>query len=350
MLWAGNAVAQSTRRIAAYDGTPAADDHGFIHMPGTAAPGHLRGSFTAHNELTLGEFRLPATGEEAVRWRDRLDLLAQFGLGDRWALALAVPLALFQAAGDNATGPALPSTVLLDPQVRGRYRLFGATTDGAGERADGPGLAIAAAAHLPLGHDFSFAGEGALRAEVQAIADFQVLGAGVGAQIGLRHRFDHHNLEALRLRDALTYGLALKVPMPFWPLLAVITELQGASEFTGEPTHPLMWLLGARVHLDSWSVLATVGLGLRGQLASPDATLGLGIRYSPAAADSDHDGIDDDDDACPFLPEDRDGFEDDDGCEDPDNDNDWVPDLDDLCPNVEALEGQDADEDGCTDP
>lgn len=38
--------------------------------------------------------------------------------------------------------------------------------------------------------------------------------------------------------------------------------------------------------------------------------------------------------SCPWPVEDYDGFEDDDGCLDPDNDNDGVPDVDDLCPNV----------------
>ena len=70
----------------------------------------------------------------------------------------------------------------------------------------------------------------------------------------------------------------------------------------------------------------------------------------PAPADSDEDGIDDDSDECVHLPEDLDGFADDDGCPDPDNDNDLIPDADDLCPNDEALEGRDDDEDGCTDP
>ncbi|HEY0250939.1 MAG TPA: outer membrane beta-barrel protein, partial [Kofleriaceae bacterium] len=41
--------------------------------------------------------------------------------------------------------------------------------------------------------------------------------------------------------------------------------------------------------------------------------------------DSDGDGIPDDQDKCPNEPEDKDGFQDDDGCPDPDNDNDGVP-------------------------
>jgi outer membrane protein OmpA-like peptidoglycan-associated protein len=49
--------------------------------------------------------------------------------------------------------------------------------------------------------------------------------------------------------------------------------------------------------------------------------------------DSDGDGIPDDVDKCPLDPEDKDGFQDEDGCPDPDNDNDGIVDAMDACPN-----------------
>lgn len=49
--------------------------------------------------------------------------------------------------------------------------------------------------------------------------------------------------------------------------------------------------------------------------------------------DRDGDGIVDDLDKCPDDPEDRDGFQDDDGCPDPDNDGDGILDKNDQCPN-----------------
>lgn len=67
-------------------------------------------------------------------------------------------------------------------------------------------------------------------------------------------------------------------------------------------------------------------------------------------ADQDFDGILDAGDACPEVPEDRDGFQDEDGCAEPDNDGDGLSDVDDLCPaEPEDADGvQDAD--GCPDP
>jgi OOP family OmpA-OmpF porin len=49
--------------------------------------------------------------------------------------------------------------------------------------------------------------------------------------------------------------------------------------------------------------------------------------------DTDGDGIPDVLDKCPNEPEDKDGFQDMDGCPDPDNDGDGVPDTEDQCPN-----------------
>jgi hypothetical protein len=62
--------------------------------------------------------------------------------------------------------------------------------------------------------------------------------------------------------------------------------------------------------------------------------------------DNDQDGTADDADECPDEPEDADGFEDSDGCPDPDNDGDGVPDADDRCDGEVEPPGE-ADRDGC---
>jgi outer membrane protein OmpA-like peptidoglycan-associated protein len=49
--------------------------------------------------------------------------------------------------------------------------------------------------------------------------------------------------------------------------------------------------------------------------------------------DTDGDGIPDEIDRCPLDPEDRDGFQDEDGCPDPDNDGDGIVDSMDACPD-----------------
>lgn len=65
--------------------------------------------------------------------------------------------------------------------------------------------------------------------------------------------------------------------------------------------------------------------------------------------DPDMDGILSSADLCPADPEDMDGFQDVDGCPDPDNDGDSVMDVDDQCPNDPETRDGVADADGCPD-
>jgi outer membrane protein OmpA-like peptidoglycan-associated protein len=64
---------------------------------------------------------------------------------------------------------------------------------------------------------------------------------------------------------------------------------------------------------------------------------------------TDKDGVPDATDGCPSEPEDRDGYDDADGCPDPDNDHDGVNDDRDRCPNKAETNPRAADADGCPD-
>lgn len=114
---------------------------------------------------------------------------------------------------------------------------------------------------------------------------------------------------------------------------------------------PVETLFGA--HWDVWGpvqVFAGVGLGVLAAPGNPDARLFGGVRWSPrGGADTDEDGILDEDDQCPEDPEDKDDFEDADGCPDTDNDADGILDVDDQCPNDPEDVDQFEDENGCPD-
>jgi len=66
--------------------------------------------------------------------------------------------------------------------------------------------------------------------------------------------------------------------------------------------------------------------------------------------DPDNDGVTGEADKCPNEPEDKDGFQDEDGCPDPDNDSDGVPDTADKCPGEPEDKDNFQDDDGCPDP
>ncbi len=88
--------------------------------------------------------------------------------------------------------------------------------------------------------------------------------------------------------------------------------------------------------------------------ASLIALSGCGARSGPgptrSTLDLDADRLVGEEDRCPNNAEDEDGFEDDDGCPDPDNDQDGILDIDDFCPDEAEDQDQFEDEDGCPDP
>ena len=112
------------------------------------------------------------------------------------------------------------------------------------------------------------------------------------------------------------------------------------------------------VSLDPLDV-ATVMTSMRGSLTayscwpasallppSDPATQG---KEAAVITDPDGDGILADHDLCPDDPEDLDGFEDGDGCPDPDNDQDKIPDARDECLDIAETFNGCEDEDGCPD-
>jgi OmpA-OmpF porin, OOP family len=130
----------------------------------------------------------------------------------------------------------------------------------------------------------------------------------------------------------------------------VVGEVIGAIPLgTHENYQPLEAIGGVKLYLARNSFLSLgAGRGLSPNNGSnPDFRAFIGIVFEPNIGDRDGDGIKDDVDKCPDEPEDFDGFEDEDGCPDPDNDHDGIPDVDDKCPNIPEDKDGVEDEDGC---
>ena len=150
---------------------------------------------------------------------------------------------------------------------------------------------------------------------------------------------------------------------------------------------------GALVDLSrDWKLHAAAGLGLLEGFGVPTFRVLAGLRWEPSPHDPDHDGLKTSDkladkqreqldpnaattpespgavenvdavddaeraqairegyDACPGLPEDYDGVEDDDGCPEGDADGDGVLDYLDRCPHEDETINGFEDDDGCPD-
>lgn len=363
LLTAASAHAQDVQRF-----HPALSDTGFIGIESTRTPETLRGSVHVWSDLALGaiDLRLPGGRVTPVQQRLMLHVGGELGLGGRASVGVRVPVIAYQNGPFATNDPQV--FMLTDPQLWGRYRLIGASADDENEPQDGPGLAILGGVTLPLGKrekvvadDVTlpaavagrpFASDGYPRVDLTLLGDFHLLGAGAAAYVGYRHHFWHQDsvsASATGVSEEFTFGAALKTPVPAVPALAGVIELRGITGFQHAADTALELDLGGRLRLGAWLISFGGGFGLTNGVGAPDGRIFLGVYFVPPRSDSDHDGVDDSDDQCGFLAEDRDGYQDEDGCPDPDNDNDLVPDLDDKCPNQPAEEGRDDNEDGCTD-
>jgi len=103
----------------------------------------------------------------------------------------------------------------------------------------------------------------------------------------------------------------------------------------------------ALLHSRDVYVLAGVDVGLDDAVGVPMFEGVVTLGWAPRAHDSDGDGVPDDVDQCPELPEDHDGIQDDDGCPEDDADSDGVLDVDDACPLVPGVASNERTRNGC---
>jgi OmpA-OmpF porin, OOP family len=354
---------------------PALDENGFLGLDTSRTPGALRGSAFLFSDLAFDPVQIQSAGGASIRLRERLmlHLGAELGLWGRGAIAFYLPMVLQQHQElSDASGTRTRQNdvfAMADPQLSARFRFLGASMADANEPHDGPGLALQLGTALPLGQHSQvsadgmplpsreqmqpFTSDGAVRTDLALLGDFQVFGAGIGGSLGWRHHFwDPHSLVAsvTGVSDEMTFGAAIKLPIPPVPALSGVLEARGLTGFKSARDTALELDLGARLKLGDFLVVLGGGFGLTNGVGVPDGRIILGVYGSVPDDDQDKDGVPDARDACIYLPEDLDGFQDSDGCPDPDNDADLVPDVDDKCPNVAAEEGRDENEDGCTDP
>lgn len=336
---------------------PSPHTHDFFSTMGSHVPQHLRWSASAMFNFGLNPLVFvdtstsPDRRHEVVKEMLTLDLMGSLALVEWLDIGLAIPVFLYMngdGSGFASPTEALPVGALGDIRISPKLRIIRRDTDSRGHEKDGFGLAATFELGIPSGTT-SFVSDGFTFVPT-VIADYRISGFQIALNLGARIRAPGEEKFSFLTVD---HELLWRVGASYEVLdreLEVVAELYGAtSNFSGNSTY-LEGLIGGRYTLADLGVSVTLGGGsgfLQGY-GNTKFRLFAGVAYAePIERDADGDGFLDDLDKCPNSPEDKDGFEDKDGCPEPDNDRDGIADLKDKCPmDPEDKDGWE-DDDGC---
>ncbi len=336
-----------------------------LNLPTSTPIAHLRPTFGAFYHLADGLLKqrvLNADGGEATTtvlgMSHKLAISAGLGLAGWIDVGVTIPLVISQ---DIARAESLPTQQsrgafsVQDVRVGLRARLME-------PEATGLGLALGLMTFIPTGDPDAFTTDQAVRLEPKIIVDWRDgdlgLTVGLNLSVHVRPRRQLHNLVN---GDSFRWGMFVDIELGT-EQLHLLTSIFGSVGFEDnlDPSNlsdtvgdifnkPVEVVAAVRYWLPDEHVVIQLGggAGLTQGLGAPTWRLLAGIDYSPQDRDADDDGVTDSADACPKRPEDKDGFEDADGCPDPDNDADGVLDTDDRCPTVAEDMDRFQDTDGC---
>jgi outer membrane protein OmpA-like peptidoglycan-associated protein len=312
--------------------------------------------------LELGGQRVIGPGPDfpdaLLNERSVFDFQLGLGLADRFALVAEVPVIVWQEGFDPATPQSPTPTADLVTSGLGDLRITPKVVAVHIDEGYPVGLAFLANTTIPTGGVRSFMGEGNVTVQPMAVfevasdsvhdAKYLVRGAvNVGGRFKLPDRY-----RDVEFGSEFVYRVALSArPAPVFEIGGDLQGHVGGLRPAQVPTEILPWL---RFHgFDIAAFTAGAGFGVNPGLGAADfrlfGALTLGPKFDPLSLDRDGDGIPNKFDACINIPEDHDGFEDDDGCPEDDNDKDGLKDPVDACPNDPEDFDNFEDQDGCPD-
>ena len=350
--------------------SPAPGPGNYLHVDGARVGGHLVPAFGFHLDWAHRPFTLftvsCATDDETncqleevntplIRFIFAGHLSGAVAFADRVQVGLSLPVAWARGEGYEYTSTSGAPIIINngrdnvwndfaigDPRLSAKVRLFG----------DGDGLAFAVVG-------WGTAPVGALTADGRYVGEDTFTGGGhfaaqlvqdrfhVAANVGGVYR-PERVLFSTAVGSQITYAGVLGYDVT--PLFTVFGEVQGGSSLSqAVDENTLEARLAARLTQGDFAFDVAGGAGLVAGVGVPLFRIVGGMRWAPVRTDSDGDGVLDADDGCPSEREDRDGWQDEDGCPEVDNDGDELLDAEDRCPDEAEDIDEHEDEDGCPD-
>lgn len=356
------AAAQQAEGIDIQQFKPSIDIGGFTVVDDATTLPKLRPGFAFVFNVASNPFEVQgATAARAFGLVDGIvggDLAASLGLFDFWEVGVAFPIMQVPIETAFVSDPRIGGKDLAygvgDLRLQTRIRILDPATKAVG-------LAVIPFLTLPTGNSKAGLGRDLPGGGVKIALSRSWKRFGFAANLGWAF-WPRATLLNLTTGDELMYGVGLAFhALP--EVLSIQLELEGSltpgprdldgkERFFDAVHSPAELYLGAHGRLKNGiGIFGGVGKGLGRGFGSPDIRVFAGVEWGLLyPRDIDKDGLTGKDDQCPKEPEDKDGFQDTDGCPDPDNDGDAVLDVADGCPMQPEDKDGFRDEDGCPDP
>ncbi|MBT9557017.1 MAG: OmpA family protein [Myxococcales bacterium] len=404
--FSGGAQAQSGE-LAVEQFRHVSDKVGILNLSTSKTLGHLGwnvelGVMYAHEPLALVQVGEGDPREDGVviPGQVRFELIGGIGVFDWMQIDAGIPVVV--GVGDAEYGVAgrgasdLTGFAMGDIRLGLGFDVKAMLEKSAQEKWNGFGFGFRVNVWLPTGDTTSFNGEGAVRVEPEVSLDYALPGDWkIAANLGYHIRPRSQVFNVVN-DDLFRYGIGARGNIGVKGLDALVAlsggvqiakqrdPLDPSQEVRDGSYNPLEVLVGLGYNIAGFHLVAAGGPGIKEAIGTPDFRVMLQAGYvADGRKDTDGDGLFDhvdqcvnepedkdkfeDSDGCPDLdddkdgildvadqcrlePEDKDKFEDENGCPDPDNDKDGIPDVKDECPNDAEDKDGFEDENGCPDP
>jgi len=349
---------------------PPSDTFGYATTESATTLGHLQVGTSMWGNYSRGSLVLLRNGQRVIGpapdfpnalldERSLVHFQAGLGLGDVFGLSVDLPIFIWQEGFEPTAPQSDPNVVDLQSSGVGDIRVTPKLVLVDIHQGMPIGVAIVSTVSLPTGSTRSFMGEGEFTASplmAFELADGSVRDRDYRVRFAINAGARIKNTDTFRgldLGPEFLYRAGIAAHPA--PAVELGVDLNGSVAGPLVPQAPLELLPFMRLMpLETASLVFGGGFGMVEGAGSPDFRLFAGAtlapKFDPLSLDRDKDGIPNKYDKCISIPEDLDGFEDEDGCPDEDNDQDGLLDVSDRCPNEPEDFDTFQDEDGCPDP